>query len=984
MSRTYTAGETLHGFVVERVQRIPELRSDALELRHVVTGARLIHIANDDPDNLFCCGFRTPVYDNTGVPHILEHSVLSGSRKYPFKEPFQQLLKSSLQTFLNALTYPDKTLYPVASQVEKDFYNLVDVYCDAMFHPLLTEHAFSQEGWHFDVEDPAKPVSLKGIVYNEMKGVFSDFTSHVARKTLSALYPDTTYFYESGGEPEHIPELTYEAFRAFHAAYYHPSNAFMFLYGNQSTAKTLEFLQTNYLSEYGRIEVDSEVRRQPLWTESKRMEIDAPAPREDAGTASVDVCWLFGDSTDPVTAFAGGILSRYLLGAESSPLRRALIDSKLGEDLDVICGFESEMVQGMFAAGLRKTKPEHTDAVRDIIFDTLHRQANGELDKELLEGSLRQAEFSLREISGGGRWPYSLKLADRCYRSWIYGGDPLCHLAFQSTLDTIRGGSIEDFFARVIREQLLDNPHHLISVIKASPEMGKRLERQTAEQAALLSAGFGDTDIERYHLLTKQLIEEQKRQPTREELSVLPRIGKNDLPRRNKEVPVERTRLGGADTYFHPLFCGGIAYLDVGFEALELDPELLPYLPLYTDLATRCGTAAYSYEQMATQISLLTGGISAGVLIDINVDGRTPIFKVFYHGKCLHARFGDMVGLMGDLLTAPKLDDTKLIGDILLEMRNDMHASIIGSGHSYATQHAAARLNRVRWLNEQLGGIAQLRFLEQLVKQNTLGRIIERMRELHEALVTSTNATLSLTTERPADFTAGCEQLLGLLPARPAQPVTQRAIPPDEPSAARTGDTGIEISSSVNFVAKGWALQAQEPRDAGTISLMSQNLSRGFLWDKVRVEGGAYGAFASMGSTYPVFTCASYRDPNISGSLRAFEQALSYAATQIDADSVDGSIVGTIGQVDKPRTPHAQGFSETCALLGGRTKEYRQQVREGILGATPEIVKTKAREILDARSSAITVLGSAAAFDTAKAEGVVLEREPLLGSEQAE
>ncbi len=980
MSRNYTAGETLHGFVVERVQDIPELRSVARELRHVVTGARLIHIANDDPDNLFCCGFRTPVYDNTGVPHILEHSVLSGSRKYPFKEPFQQLLKSSLQTFLNALTYPDKTLYPVASQVEKDFYNLVDVYCDAVFHPLLSEHAFYQEGWHFDVEHPSKPVSIKGIVYNEMKGVFSDFTSHVARKTLSALFPDTTYFYESGGEPEHIPELTHEGFKRFHATYYHPSNAFIFLYGNQSTEKTLEFLETNYLSEYGRIEVNSEIGRQPVWHEPRYMEIEAPAPQEDAGTASVDICWLFGDSTDPVKAFAGAVLSRYLMGAGSSPLRRALIDSKLGEDLDVICGFENEMVQGMFAAGLRKTKAEHTDTIRDLIFDTLRRQADGALDKELLEGTLRQAEFSLREIAGGGRWPYSLKLADRCYRSWMYGGDPLTHLAFQKTLDTIRAGSVEDFFAGVIRDELVDNAHHLVSVVKASPEMGKRLERQTAEQSARLSAGFDTTDVERYHQLTKQLVEEQKRQPTLEELSVLPQIGKGDVPRRNKEVPAEVAALKGATAYLHSLFCGGIAYLDLGFDALTVTPELLPYLPLYAELATRCGAAGYSYEQMATRTSLLTGGIGAGVLIDTDTTGTKPIFKVFFHGKCLHARFDDMISLMGDLLTSPQLDDPKLIGDILLEMRNDMHASIIGAGHTYASQHAAAKLNRVRRLNEALGGIEQLRFLERLVKEKRVEGIVERMRELHETLVAAADVTISLTTERPAEFRAGCERLLSLLPAPSRQP-SGSAVPSEEVGGGPDSSTGIEISSSVNFVAKAWALGAQAPRDAGVLSLLSQNLSRGYLWDKIRVEGGAYGAFASLGSTYPVFTCASYRDPNIVSSLAAFEQALQYAASEIDTDSVDRSIVGTIGRIDKPKSPHAQGYSETCALLAGRTKEYRQEVREGILEATPDAVKAGAQGIIDAQPTAVTVLGSGAALGAAKAEGIALERETLLGGE---
>ncbi|MBD3243334.1 MAG: peptidase M16, partial [Chitinivibrionales bacterium] len=764
---TFTSGNTIHGFAVERVQDIPELLCTARIMRHVRTGARLIHLVKEDRNNLFCCGFRTPVYDSTGVPHILEHSVLGGSRKFPVKDPFQQLLKSSLQTFLNALTYPDKTLYPVGSQVESDFYNLVDVYCDAVFHPRLTEHTFYQEGWHFDLPDRSKPVDIKGIVYNEMKGVFSDFNSHVGRRALSGLYPDTTYFFESGGEPEHIPELTYEAFKAFHSRYYHPSNAFIFLYGDNPTEKTLAFLEENYLGAFDRIDIDSRVHRQPSWTEPRTMTIEAPAPPEDQGTASVDVCWLFGDSTDPVRSLAGTVLARYLIGAESSPLRRALIDSGLGEDLDVLCGFDNELVQSMFAAGLRKTRPEHAERIQQIVFDTLRGQAEGGLDEELLEGSLRQTEFSLREISDAGRWPYSLKLADRCYRSWLYEGDPLAHLAFEQTLDTIRHseGSVRAFFEKLLKEALLDNTHHLLMTVKASPDMGKRLERQTEEQAARLSGTLSDTDLQRTHRLTLELMEEQKRRPSPEELATLPRVTKADLPRRNVEVPTEIDVLDATPFYAHPLFCGGITYLDIGFECADMPAELVPYLPLYCELATRCGAGKYTYEQMATRISLSTGGIGAGVLLDLSVeDSTTPLFKIFYHGKSLARRVGEMTGIMEELFTAPKLDDTKLIGDILREMRNDHNASIIGAGHSYAALNAASRLNAVRGVSERISGIEQLRFLDRLVKGNDLAAVAEKMKRIHGQFLSRGRALLSVTADDPAKHRGEWDKLLASLP----------------------------------------------------------------------------------------------------------------------------------------------------------------------------------------------------------------------------
>ena len=511
------------GFRLEKIQPIPELHSSAYIFSHIKTGAHLLHLFNDDPNNLFCAAFRTPVNDSTGVPHILEHSVLCGSKKFPLKDPFQELLKGSLQTFLNALTYPDKTVYPVSSQVERDFYNLVDVYCDAVFNPILTENTFFQEGWHFDVEDLSKPVGIKGIVYNEMKGVFSNFSSHVERKTLSALFPDTTYYYESGGEPDHITDLTYEQFKSFHSRYYHPSNSFIFLYGNLPSQKTLSFLNDNYLQNYQKITIDSAVKLQPIWDNPRSLSIEAPAPQEDNGTATVAMVWIFGQSADPVTSLAGRILTHYLLGTESSPLKRALIDSGLGEDLDDISGFDSDLVQSVFAAGLRKCKPQHSKQVEELILETLKNQVTCGLDTELLQGALRQIEFSLREITGG-HFPHNLKLAERCYRSWIYGGDPLAHLAFEKPLSYIKEqySSNTSFFSDLIRVRILENPHRLLSTITASSEMGKKLAQQTEKHAAELASQFGEPEKLHYFKLTQTLLEQQKKPPSQQALGQYP------------------------------------------------------------------------------------------------------------------------------------------------------------------------------------------------------------------------------------------------------------------------------------------------------------------------------------------------------------------------------------------------------------------------------------------------------------------------------
>jgi hypothetical protein len=971
-SSDLSAGQHVAGFIVDRVAEIPELRSRATLFAHEKTGAQALHLSNDDPNNLFCIAFRTPIHDNTGVPHILEHSVLCGSRKFRVKDPFQELLKGSLQTFLNALTYPDKTMYPVSSQVETDFYNLVDVYCDAVFHPLLSENTFLQEGWHFDVADPAGPIDIKGIVYNEMKGVFSDFRSHVARTAMNALFPDTTYAWESGGEPQSIPGLIWQGLRDFHAQFYHPSNSRIFLYGNLPPEKTLAFLDERYLREYGRRAVDSAVRPQDLWSAPRRLSIQAPAPAGEDGTATVAVAWIVGESADPLVWLTGSVLSRCLLGAESSPLKRALIDSGLGEDLDDISGFDAGLVQATFAAGLRKTKPEHAAKIETTIFDTLRACARDGFEPDLLEGALRQTEFKLREIANSS-FPYNLNLADRCYRSWLYDGDPLAYLAFEKPLAAVKAGGMEHF-TRALRAMMIDNTHYLTITVRASSAMGKKIETLTQEQVARLTAGATDEQRRAWVATTRQLTDEQKRPSDPAALAALPRLSKSDLPPRNQRVPAERGRIGAADAFLHPLFTSGIVYLDIGFDFSAVPPDLVPWLPLYGELITRCGAAGISYQEMANRVALAMGGLTHSVVADTMTGARDRLCtRFFLHGKALPERFDDMAGIFNDLLHAPDLSNVKQLRDIILEMKNDLNASIVHDGHVVAVTHASAQLCSSSALDEQMGGIAQLRFLHALVEKDDMSVAISAMRRLHEIIARDDACVVSMTADDPGRYQMSVEKLIGSLTSRPdfhpGRPPAPIVVP--VPS-------GIEIASSVNFVAQAWKLAPHDAQTAGLLYLLARNLYTGYLWDKVRVEGGAYGGRAFYSTAHPVFACASYRDPNLSRTLDHFKQGLAATARGLESGVVDQSIIGAIGKVDAPQTPHGKGFSETVALLAGSTVEFRQAIRDSILRATPDALARIAQRILEAQPSAITVIGSAAAFDAAQAEGLAFKREKLL------
>jgi Zn-dependent M16 (insulinase) family peptidase len=967
--------QTLHGFKAARVEAIPELHATAYVFTHVKTGARLLHLYNDDPENLFSIAFRTPVHDDTGVPHILEHSVLCGSKKFPVKDPFQEMLKGSLQTFLNALTYRDKTVYPVASQLEKDFFNLADVYCDAVFRPLLTQNTFYQEGWHFEARDDAKPVGIKGIVYNEMKGVFSDFASHVARRTVAGLMPDTPYAFESGGDPEHIPDLSHEGFTAFHRRFYHPSNSYFFLYGNIASEKTLQFLNDNYLAGYAAAPPDSAIPPQPLWQSPRILSIEAPAPKEDDGTATVLLVWIFGESIDPLSVLCGTVLSHYLLGTESSPLKRALVDSGLGEDLDDASGFGVEAVQSVFAAGLRKTKPIDAKKIEEIVLAALREQVDNGMNDELFEGALRQVEFHLREVDGG-HFPHHLRLADRCYNSWLYNGDPLAHLAFEKTLAEIkkRRKTGDSFFRETIRKNLLENPHRLLATIAASSEKGKELEQQTERQALLLASAFSPSDLERCRDLTRELIRQQNTPPSAEALATLPRLAKSDLPPKGFDVPCSTGTIAGVPFYRHPIFTSGIVYFDIGFDLHEVTPALIPYLPLYLELLRRCGAAEFSYEQMATRVALATGGIGASSFARTVIGTHNDLFfHTFIHGKSLLSRFSEMLDILSDFFTKPDLSNGKQIKDILLEARNNLNASIIGAGHQMAMLLASSRLSHSRCVEEKLGGLSQLRFLDTIVRKNDIDEIIPSLGRLHSFMINKNTCIVSVTADDPEALT---REIASFIENLPGQTVSPKTTAPETVSPASA--QGIEIASAVNFTARAWRLDAFTPEIYGLLFLMARHLSTGYLWDKVRVEGGAYGGMSSMSIAHPVFACASYRDPNLAATLAHFEKGLASIAKGVEQAALDQSIIGAIGQIDHPKPPHGRGFGETLDRLCGYTPEARLRLREAVLSATPEKLRKTAQKILDTKESAVAVLGSAAAFDGAEKEGVKFEREPLL------
>src|SRR5215467_4187335 len=583
-----------HGFELIREQKLSEINATARYYHHVATGAELISLINADENKVFGVTFGTPPSDSTGVAHILEHSVLCGSRKYPIKEPFVELLKSSLNTFLNAMTFPDKTCYPVASQNVQDFYNLVDVYLDAVFHPRLTPQIFQQEGWHYELDAPGAPLAYKGVVFNEMKGNYSSPDGMLREWSQQSLYPDITYGLDSGGDPKHIPDLTYEQLKAFHARHYHPSNAKAFFYGDDDPEERLRLLD-RYFGEFNRIEVDAQVRLQPRFSAPKRFtrtyaagaveeqaEAGAPKPKE----SMISVNWMIDEIVDVDTALGFDILEHVLIGNAAAPLYKALIDSGLGEGL-AGGGLDDGLRQPMFSIGLKGIDPADAGKIEQLIDDTIGGLADGGIDPLTVEASLNTVEFHLRE-NNTGAFPRGIVFMLRALRSWLHGHDPLTPLAFATPLAAIKGrvAAGERYFENLLRHHFIDNPHRTVMVLKPDREQAEREAEEERAHLRQVRAGMKASDIGVVVEATRTLKALQERPDPPEALATIPTLRLSDLPRENKPIPIEVTSLHDTRVLYHDLLTNGVVYLDLGFDLHTLPAELLPYVPLFSRALT--------------------------------------------------------------------------------------------------------------------------------------------------------------------------------------------------------------------------------------------------------------------------------------------------------------------------------------------------------------------------------------------------------------
>jgi Zn-dependent M16 (insulinase) family peptidase len=965
---------TTHGFELLRDEMIPEIASRARLYRHTRTGAELLSMENADENKTFGITFRTPPPDSTGIAHIMEHSVLCGSRKYPVKEPFVELMKGSLQTFLNARTYPDKTVYPVASQNVQDFYNLIDVYLDSVLYPRLEEHTLRQEGWHYELagEDEEQPaLAYKGVVFNEMKGAYSAPDGLLDKYSLASLFPDNIYGLDSGGDPAVIPDLTYDSFQRFHRTYYHPSNARIFFWGDDDPEKRLEILD-EWLRDFEAIEPQSEIGLQPRFTSARRVE-ETYDPGEDAEQAKafVTVNWMLTEGGDPEETFALSVLNHMLIGTPASPLRKALIDSGLGEDL-AGGGLETGLRQFTFSTGLKGVQLENVDAVERLVLDTLTGLSRHGFDPDTLAASLNTIEFHLREQNTGS-FPRGLYNLINSLETWLYGGDPLALLAFEAPLQAVKAGSTrKGYFEDRIRRYWLENPHRTTVILRPDPEYAARTE--AAEQARLAAerARMSAADLQSVLAETEELHRRQEAPDSPAALASIPVLRREDLEPQARNIPTEIEPAGQAKVLFHDLFTNGVFYLDLGFNLHRLPEQLLGYVPIFSRALLGAGAGDQSFVQVIQRIGRSTGGIRPSTLTSPVFGAERGEAWLFLRAKAMTGQVSELLAILQDILTGVRLDNRERIRQMALESKASMESSLTDAGHSYVNKRLRAHYTEADWAAEQMSGVDQLFFLRALVERiDREWETVQADLETARSLLLNQSAMLANVTIDRANWDALRPQVHQFLTTQ----MDYDTGPALWESGIRPGSEGLAVPSQVNFVGRAANLYAggYEPQGAPLVILPA--LRAGYLWDRVRVQGGAYGAMAGFDRFSGVLTFLSYRDPNLANTLQVYAETADFLRSLDLSDAeLTKAIIAAIGDLDSYQLPDAKGYTALTRYLLGVSDAERQRLRDQVLATTAADFRRFGEALAAAwQGDTVTVaLGARAALE--QAEGLTIRK----------
>lgn len=939
--------ETLSAYRVLTRRTVSELNSEGYVLEHKKSGARLFLLSNEDDNKVFSIGFRTPPYDSTGVPHILEHSVLCGSEKFPVKDPFVELVKGSLNTFLNAMTYPDKTVYPIASTNEKDFHNLMDVYMDAVLHPNIykEEKIFRQEGWHYELESEDGPLTYNGVVYNEMKGAFSSPESVLDRLIQQTLFPDTCYGVESGGDPKNIPDLTYEQFLNFHRTYYHPSNSFIYLYGDMDMAEKLEWLDQEYLSHYDRndreAQIDSHIPMQKGFDAPKEVEAAYSITEEEdeENGCYLSISDVVGTDLDPKLYVAFQILEYALIDAPGAPLKQALLDAKIGGD--IMGGYDSGILQPYFSVIAKDARVDQKGEFLAVVKGTLRKLANEGLNRKSLLAAMNYYEFKYREADYGN-YPKGLMYGLQCMDSWLYDGDPMMHLAYGDTFAFLKAAVKDGYFEQLIKDYLLDNPFEAIIVVKPEKNLTAKEDARVAEKLAAYKERLTAEEKKTLIRQTKELKEYQDIPSSPEELALIPMLERKDIKKEAEKLKWEEHKIHGIQVLHHDIFTSGIGYLRVLFHTNRISDEDLPYAALLRHVLSLVDTEHYSYSDLTSEINLNTGGLSLGITSYVNLE-KLPDFTGAFSAevRVLYEKLDFGFEILSEILTRSKFSDEKRLGEILKTTRSRMKMKLENGSHSAAVARATSYFSPTSAYNDCTGGIRYYQFLDDVIREfeKDPKPLIAKLEEVSKKLFTKENMLISYTCDK-AGFPALSESMKHLTDALPEGEGT---VYPFQ-FQPELKNEGFKTSSQVNYVARcgNFRLGEEKLEYTGALRILKLILSYDYLWQNLRVKGGAYGCMSGFGRSGEGYF-VSYRDPKMKETNEVYEGIVDYLE-HFDASDRDMTkyVIGTIGAMDTPFTPADQGARGLSAYLSGVTDEMMQEERDQVLAATQKDIQNLA------------------------------------------
>ena len=950
--------ENVEGFILKKEEFIEEIDGFARSFVHQKTGAQCLYISTEDENKVFSISFRTPSANSTGVPHIIEHSTLCGSRKYPVKEPFVELAKGSMNTFLNAMTYPDKTMYPIASTNAKDFMNLMDVYLDAVFYPNIYEnpYTFYQEGWHYHIEKPEDPITYNGVVYNEMKGAFSNPEEVLQNKVFESLYPQSCYRFESGGDPDVIPELSYEEFLAFHKKYYHPSNSYIYLYGDGDVRAHLKYLNEEYLNAFEKQTIDSAIGKQEPLLQEQNLVAPYGVSREEPleNRAYLSLNYVLKDSLSYEEALAFDILSHILLNNNSSPLKEALQALQIAEDVSY--HYSSALKQPYFSIVLKNTEARHQALFEETVAAVLSKLVKDGLDPLSVEAGINIYEFSHIEAEYGA-YPKGLIYGIDIMDNWLYDHEPTDYLKYKGAFKTFKASWQDGYFEKMIQHFLLENTHKSLVTIVPDPNLQEQADQKLAEKLAAFKASRSEQELADLVSETQTLIKRQNEEDSPENLEKIPKLALSDISREGRKYPLEIKEALDTTLLFHPGYTGDISYLKLYFDYSSLPQQDLKYLSLLCKMLGGLSTKNMDFHRLNQEIEIHTGGLSFGVesYDDVHQPGAFRS-NCYVKGKAITEKIPTLISLITDVLTQTQFTEKNLIYDMIREIKTQKETQFLTAGHVVSVQRLQSYYSQSARLFEEFGGIEFYRFIAELEAHfdEKFDELAQKLAQIAKALFTTKKPVISITgSEAIKDKTLNV--LAGYL-----SPLQQR----EEKKNPYRFDIGIAnegflTAAKIQYVSQGYNIRELGYTYSGAQLVLKGILSMDYLWNRVRVQGGAYGAFFSIGRSGDLYF-GSYRDPKLKKTFEAYAGTVDYIRNlDLSQRELEKYIIGTISSKDVPLSTSVKGEIADNFYFSGITPEDLQRERNEILETTVEQLQSFAGMIEAVlEKNVLCVLGS--------------------------